>query len=59
MLKMLAQRHSRVANVTFTYRFGKPLNGNGQRKKGSASDEQNRVKTGEYKSAVFEVSYSG
>jgi hypothetical protein len=41
------KRDSRVANLTFTYRFGKPLNGNGQRKKGSASDEQNRVKTGE------------
>jgi hypothetical protein len=41
------KRDSRVANVTFTYRFGKPLNGNGQRKKGSASEEQNRVKTGE------------
>lgn len=41
------RRDSRVANMTFTYRFGKPLNGNGQRKKGSASDEQNRVKSGE------------
>ena len=41
------KRDSRVANLTFTYRFGKPLNGNGQRKKGSASDEQNRVKAGE------------
>ena len=40
-------RDSRVANITFTYRFGKPINGNGQRKKGSASDEQNRVKAGE------------
>ncbi|HEY0678272.1 MAG TPA: outer membrane beta-barrel family protein [Chitinophagaceae bacterium] len=40
-------RDSRVANLTFTYRFGKPLNGNGQRKKSSAADEQNRVKTGE------------
>jgi hypothetical protein len=41
------KRDSRVANITFTYRFGKPLNGNGQRKKGSATDEQNRVKSGE------------
>ena len=41
------RRDSRVANITFTYRFGKPLNGNGQRKKGSAGDEQNRVKAGE------------
>jgi Outer membrane receptor proteins, mostly Fe transport len=37
-------RDSRVANITFTYRFGKPLkNGNGQHKKGSAGEEQNRV----------------
>lgn len=42
-------RDSRVANISFTYRFGKPMNGNGNngRKKSSASDEQNRVKTGE------------
>jgi hypothetical protein len=40
-------RDTRVANVTFTYRFGKPLkNGNGQRKKGSAGEEQNRVGAG-------------
>lgn len=41
-------RDSRVVNVTFTYRFGKPLkNGNGQqRKKGGAGEEQNRVKGG-------------
>lgn len=40
-------RDSRVANVTFTYRFGKPIkNTNGQRKKGGASDEQNRVNMG-------------
>lgn len=37
-------RDTRVGNITFTYRFGKPLkNGNGQHKKGSAGDEQNRV----------------
>ncbi len=36
-------RDSRVGNLTFTYRFGKPVNGNGQRKKGSSSEEQNRV----------------
>jgi outer membrane receptor protein involved in Fe transport len=40
------RRDTRVANLTFTYRFGKPLNGNGQRKKSSATEEQNRVKTG-------------
>lgn len=40
-------RDTRVANVTFTYRFGKPIKGNhGQRKKGGASDEQNRVNMG-------------
>lgn len=38
-------RDSRVANLTFTYRFGKPLkNANGQRKKGGAGEELNRVK---------------
>ena len=42
-------RDSRVANLTFTYRFGKPLNGNGNtnRKKSGAAEEQNRVKAGE------------
>jgi hypothetical protein len=40
-------RDSRVANITFTYRFGKPIkNTNGQRKKGGASEEQNRVNAG-------------
>jgi iron complex outermembrane receptor protein len=40
-------RDTRVANVTFTYRFGKPIKStNGQRKKGGASDEQNRVNMG-------------
>jgi hypothetical protein len=39
-------RDTRVANITFTYRFGKPIKStNGQRKKGGASDEQNRVNT--------------
>jgi outer membrane receptor protein involved in Fe transport len=40
-------RDTRVANITFTYRFGKPIkNTNGQRKKGGAGDEQNRVNMG-------------
>lgn len=41
-------RDSRVVNLTFTYRFGKPLkNGNGQQsKKGGAGEELNRVKGG-------------
>ncbi|OQP38840.1 hypothetical protein A4H97_19190 [Niastella yeongjuensis] len=35
---------TRVANITFTWRFGKPLKiTNNQRKKGGASDELNRV----------------
>jgi hypothetical protein len=39
-------RDSRVVNVTFSYRFGKPMNGgNSQRKKGGANEEQNRVKS--------------
>lgn len=40
-------RDTRVANLSFTYRFGKPLNGNGQRKKNSAAEELNRVRAGE------------
>ncbi|HEX6426817.1 MAG TPA: TonB-dependent receptor [Niastella sp.] len=41
------RRDTRVANVTFTYRFGKPIkNTNGPRKKGGAGDEQNRVNVG-------------
>ena len=40
-------RHdSRSASLTFTYRFGKPLQNQQRRKTGGASDEQNRVKTG-------------
>jgi len=37
-------RDSRVVNLTFSYRFGKPLKAISQRKKGGAGDEQNRVK---------------
>jgi iron complex outermembrane recepter protein len=38
-------RDSRVAGVTFTYRFGKPLKGpQNNRKKGGAAEEQSRVK---------------
>ncbi|HKH62027.1 MAG TPA: hypothetical protein VKA49_14395 [Flavitalea sp.] len=33
------KRDTRVANINFTYRFGKPVNGNAQRKKRSAADE--------------------
>ena len=39
-------RDSRVANVTFTYRFGKPLKDVSQRKRGGGADEENRVKIG-------------
>lgn len=40
-------RDSRVANLSFTYRFGKPLKGGQPKRKiGGASDEQNRVKVG-------------
>ncbi len=38
-------RDSRVFNLSFSYRFGKQQN-SPQRKKGGASDEQNRVKVG-------------
>ena len=41
------KRDSRVAGISFTYRFGKPLKGpQNNRKKGGADDEQNRVKVG-------------
>lgn len=40
-------RDTRVANITFSYRFGKPIKSTGnQRKKGGAGDEQNRVNMG-------------
>ena len=39
-------RETRVANITFTYRFGKPIkNGNGERKR-NENEEQNRVQKG-------------
>jgi len=40
-------RDSRVAGISFSYRFGKPLKGlQNNRKKGGADDEQSRVKAG-------------
>jgi outer membrane receptor protein involved in Fe transport len=42
------KRDSRVAGISFTYRFGKPIKGpQNNRKKGGADDEQSRVKTGD------------
>jgi hypothetical protein len=41
------RRDSRVANLTFSYRFGKPIKDQRQRRKvGGADDEQNRVNVG-------------
>ncbi|MEP7231841.1 MAG: outer membrane beta-barrel family protein [Ginsengibacter sp.] len=40
-------RDSRTASLTFSYRFGKPIKNQQRRKTGGASDEQNRVKTGD------------
>jgi hypothetical protein len=41
------RRDSRVANLTFSYRFGKPIKDQRQRSKtGGADDELNRVKAG-------------
>nr|MBA4141341.1 outer membrane beta-barrel protein [Segetibacter sp.] len=37
---------NRVANVSFTYRFGKAQQSTPQRKRGGTDDEQSRVKTG-------------
>lgn len=39
-------RDSRVASLTFSYRFGKPMQNQQRRKTGGASDEQSRIKTG-------------
>lgn len=45
--KFTNHRDSRVANLTFTYRFGKPIkNAAPRRKIGGADDETNRVKVG-------------
>ena len=41
------RRDSRVANISFTYRFGKPIKDVRHRKSGGADDEQNRVKVGQ------------
>ncbi len=40
-------RDSRVATVSFTYRFGKPMKGMPQRRTSGSKDEQSRVKMGE------------
>ncbi|MDQ6761118.1 MAG: outer membrane beta-barrel family protein, partial [Bacteroidota bacterium] len=40
-------RDSRAASLTFSYRFGKPIKNQQRRRTGGASDEQNRVKTGD------------
>ncbi|MEO6490410.1 MAG: TonB-dependent receptor [Ferruginibacter sp.] len=37
---------NRVATISFTYRFGKPIKGVQKRKTGGAGDEQNRIKSG-------------
>ena len=43
----IKSRHdSRTGALTFTYRFGKPLQNQQRRKTGGASEEQNRVKRG-------------
>ena len=41
-----SRRDSRVLNLSFSYRFGKPIKGLKQRKTGGAGDEQSRVKSG-------------
>ncbi|MEO7961278.1 MAG: outer membrane beta-barrel protein, partial [Ginsengibacter sp.] len=40
-------RDSRTVSLNFSYRFGKPIKNQRQRKTGGASDEQNRVKSGD------------
>lgn len=44
-VKIKNTRDSRVASLTFTYRFGKPMQNQQSRKTGSASDEQSRIKS--------------
>lgn len=44
--KFRSQWDSRVANLTFTYRFGKPLKGNVPQRRNNGPEEQNRVKGG-------------
>lgn len=39
------QNDSRVATISFNYRFGKPIKGTQKRKTGGAGDEQNRIKS--------------
>jgi len=46
-IKIKNTRDSRTASLTFSYNFGKPFQNQQRRKTGSASDEQNRVKTGQ------------
>jgi len=47
MAHFVNTRDSRVASLSFTYRFGKPIKDAKQRRKsGGADDEQNRVKVG-------------
>jgi hypothetical protein len=40
------ERDSRVATISFSYRFGKPIKGISKRKTGGAGSEENRVKGG-------------
>ena len=40
------ERDSRVATISFSYRFGKPINSQQKRKTGGAGTESNRVKGG-------------
>ena len=44
--KFQNRRDSRVVNLTFTYRFGKPLKAAAPRKKAGGPEEQNRVQSG-------------
>lgn len=41
------RRDSRVGTISFSWRFGKPIKAQQPRKTGGASEEKNRVKTGE------------
>ena len=60
MLQLHSKNDSRRASLTFTYRFGKPMQNQRQRKTGSATDEQNRVKTRKliFKSDTLKTQFS-
>jgi len=50
-------RDTRVGNLSFIYRYGKPIKAMPQRKTGGSKDEPNRVRMGEHYGIVAAVSF--